>query len=187
MLTQFIKTKGGDNLLCILFININKINVGGNMKKGLLILSIIGIISFSYAMTVGGEAGAGYVIAENDNHLFINGSALVNVVNNFYIRTELARISFHSDDPKTKVFLGTMSPIDLMLFFPSNTFNPYGLAGVKLTTGGSTIFDIRAGAGVEFKFNEARFFPFVEAILDLETGGSNPNHVITLKGGIRFK
>jgi len=160
------------------------------MKKSLLILSIVSIISLSYAMPVGIEAGAGYVLAENDNHFFINGSALVNVVNNFYIRTELARISFHSGS--TLISLGTMSPVDLMLFFPSPTFNPYGLAGINLTTGsGVTYFNLRAGAGVEFKFNEARVYPFVEADLDLQSlsggGVSTTHNVITLKGGIRIK
>ncbi len=160
------------------------------MKKVLLVLSIVSIISLSYAMTVGIEGGAGYVLAENDNHFFINGSALVNVVNNFYIRSELARISFHSGS--TKISVGTMSPVDLMLFFPSSTFNPYGLAGINLTTGGgATYFNLRAGAGVEFKFNEARFYPFVEGDLDLYSfsysGASSTDNVITIKGGIRFK
>lgn len=174
----------------ILSLIADKLILGGNMKKSLLILSIVSIISFSYAMPIGIEAGAGYVLAENDNHLFINGSALVNIVNNFYIRTELARLSFHSGS--TLISLGTMSPVDLMLFFPSNTFNPYGLAGVNLTTGGgATYFNLRAGAGVEFKFNEARFYPFVEGDLDLyswSSGGVSTTHnVITLKGGIRIK
>ena len=165
-------------------------NIGGNMKNLIICIAIIGAISFANAMPVGLEAGAGYVLFENDNHFFVNGSALINVVNNFYVRTELARISFHSGS--TLISLGTMSPIDLMLFFPSSTFNPYGLAGINLTTGGGvTLFNVRAGAGVEFKFNEARFYPFVEADLDLASvsagGASNTENAITLKGGIRVK
>jgi hypothetical protein len=160
------------------------------MKKSLLILSIVSIISFSYAMPVGIEVGAGYVLAENDNHFIVNGSALVNIVNNFYLRSELARLSFHSG--YSLISLGTLSPVDLMIFFPQQTFNPYGLAGVKLITGhGLTTFDLRAGAGVEFKFNEARFYPFVEGDLDLyswSSGGlSGSDNVITIKGGIRIK
>jgi hypothetical protein len=163
------------------------------MKKSLLIFSIVSIIAFSYAMPIGIEVGAGFTLANDEmggNHFFLNGGALVNVVNNFYIRTELARVAFHSGGAAISV--GTMSPIDLMLFFPSPTFNPYGLAGINLTTGGGvTFFNLRAGAGVEFKFNEARVYPFVEADLDLQStsagGVSNTDNVITLKGGIRFK
>lgn len=100
------------------------------MKKLLLVVVLMSIISVTYALPVGLEAGAGYVLAENANHFFLNGSALIKVVDNFYVRTELVRISFHSGS--TLISLGTMSPIDLMLFFPSPTFNPYGLAGINL-------------------------------------------------------
>jgi hypothetical protein len=174
---------------------INNANKGDKMKKYMLVLCLIGVISFSYALPVGFEGGAGYVLEENHNYFFVNGSALINIANNFYVRTELARLSFHSGS--TVISLGTMSsigtilPIDLMMFFPQQTFNPYGLAGLNLTTGGgTTYFGLRAGAGVEFKFNEARFFPFVEANLDLAShsnGTSSTDNVITIKGGIRVK
>ncbi len=160
------------------------------MKKYLLILGLVSIISVTYARPVGLEAGAGYTLAENHNHFFLNGSALIKVVDNFYVRTELVRLSFHSGS--TLISLGTRSPVDLMMFFPSQTFNPYGLAGINLLTGGGTTdFYLRAGAGVEFKFNEARFFPFVEADLDLQSistgGSSSSDNVITIKGGIRVR
>jgi len=160
------------------------------MKKLLLVIVLMSIISVSNAIPVGLEASAGYALAENANHFFLNGSALIKVANNFYVRTELARLSFHSDN--TKIFLGTMSPVDIMMFFPSQTFNPYGLAGINLSTGGGlTSFYLRAGAGIEFKLNEARFFPFVEADLGLASvsagGISTTDNVITLKGGIRIR
>jgi hypothetical protein len=168
-------------------------NVGGNMKKLIICIAIIGAITFANALPVGLEGGAGYVLANNSNvileasnHFFINGGVLINITDNLYVRTQLARLSFYSGG--TLVKLGTMSPIDLMLFFPSSTFNYYGLTGIDLTTGGeATYFGLRAGAGVEFKFNEARVFPFVEAVLDLMTGGSNTENAITIKGGIRVK
>jgi len=157
------------------------------MKKYLAVLSLLSIISISLAMPVGFEGGAGYVLEEHHNCFFVNGSALLKITNNFYARTQLAGLSFHSDN--TLINIGTMSPLDLLFFFPSETFNPYGLAGVNLTTGdGSTKFYLRTGAGVEFKFNNARFFPFVEADLDLELHRPGGTHnEITLKGGIRVK
>lgn len=161
------------------------------MKKIWLVLALISVVSLSYAdWPVGVEAGAGYVLADNNNHLFINGSALINIKNNIYARLQIARLSFHSGN--TIIDIGTMTPIDLMMFFESQTFNPYGLAGINLTTGGgSTIFDARIGGGVEFKLNQARFHPFVEAILDLYSisygGTSNSDNIITLKGGIRLR
>ncbi|MBS4015159.1 MAG: hypothetical protein KGZ86_01800 [Candidatus Latescibacteria bacterium] len=162
------------------------------MKKYLLIFGLICITATAFGykkMIVGIEGGVGYVLKENHDHFFVEGSVLINIKNNLYVRTEFARISFLSGG--THINIGTMSPVDLMMFFESKTFNPYALAGVNLHTGGGyTTFNVRAGAGVEFKFNEARFFPFVEGVLDLNmmsNGGSTTDNTITVKGGVRIK
>jgi hypothetical protein len=159
---------------------------GDDMKKYLLIICALYLAVISYASAIGFEGAGGYVLEENHNYFFVNGSALINIKNNFYARTQLVHLGFHSGS--TLISIGTMSPLDLMLFFPQSTFNPYGLAGINLTTGGgSTIFNLRAGAGVEFKFNEANFFPFVEADLDLMSISSGTYNAITIKGGVRIK
>ncbi|MEO0076257.1 MAG: hypothetical protein ABIK19_01135 [candidate division WOR-3 bacterium] len=159
------------------------------MKKYLLILTI-GLISASFALPFGFEAGLGYVLQENDNHFFINGSAIFPITDNFCLRTQLASISFHSGT--TMISVGTRSPLDLMLFFPQTTFNPYVLAGLNLSTGGGwTNFYLKGGAGVEFKFNEARFHPFIEGNFDyisISAGGvSTSDNFITIKAGVRVK
>ncbi|MEO0131330.1 MAG: hypothetical protein ABIK73_00090 [candidate division WOR-3 bacterium] len=160
-------------------------------KKALLLALIVTSLCFGYKRLIFGvEVGAGYVIKSNDNHPFLDGSAIFNIKNNLYTRLEFARIAFHSHN--THLFLGTLSPIDLMLFFPQETFNPYGIGGVRFSTATNLMdLDLRVGAGVEFKFNQARLFPFVEGVFELYTwdiaGSSGTDNIFTLKGGVRIK
>ncbi len=158
------------------------------MKRILVVLTLLSVISLSYAdWPVGVEAGAGFVLQSNNNHLFINGSALVKVINNLYIRGQIAKICFEGGD--IYIDAGTLTPVDLLMFFPSETFNPYAIGGINFSTGGGyTEWALRAGGGLEFKLNEARFYPFVEAILDLyDSNRSDLHNAVTLKGGIRIK
>ncbi|MCS7257838.1 MAG: hypothetical protein NZ601_00480 [candidate division WOR-3 bacterium] len=162
------------------------------MLKKILLLGLALIsLSFGYKRLIFGlEAGAGYVIKSNDNHPYIDGSAIFNIKNNLYARLEFTRVAFHSNN--THIFLGTLSPVDLLLFFPQETFNPYAIAGLKFSTATNlTDLNLRIGAGVEFKLNQAKLFPYVEGVLELYTqnisGNTGTDNIVTAKGGIRIK
>lgn len=158
------------------------------MKKILIILSLVSIVSLTYAdWPVGVEVGAGLKLQNNSNHFFINGSAMVKVIDNLYVRGQLIKLCF--DDGDLVISAGTMTPVDLLMFFPSETFNPYAIGGFDFMTGsGYTSWALRAGGGLEFKLNEARFYPFVEAVLDLwDSNVTDVSNAVTLKGGIRVK
>jgi hypothetical protein len=159
------------------------------MKKLLVVCAIICLISVANALPVGVELGAGYTIHENNDHFFISGGALVNIHENFYLRTTLAQLSFFEDG--NSIYIGTGSGLDLMMFSYAPKFAPYGLGGLHINNGGGvTSINLRLGVGSEFEISKA-FKPFAEISLDVirtsTSGNSNTETPVTIKGGIRIK
>jgi hypothetical protein len=166
------------------------------MKK-IIFITVICIISAINAnqLPVGIELGTGYTIQDGNDPLLFEGSALVNVYKNFYLRTELANITFVSDETYMSIGTGqgivglVMIPsygVDLMMFSYAPTFAPYGLGGFNITSGGGhSYFSIKLGAGSEFEISKS-FKPFAEVALNVYKNGDTQT-AITLKGGIRIR
>lgn len=133
------------------------------------------------------EAGGGISFSSGNNNFFVEGSALVHVHKNLYLRSKLVEITFGTG---SSISLGTGVGLDLMLFTKRAKISPYFVGGFNLfSTSGSSTFSAVVGGGMEFGKKKG-FRPFVEGSLEIYSvnfgGASSSSTAFNIKGGIRI-
>lgn len=131
------------------------------------------------------EAGGGISISSGNNNLFLEGSALVHVHKNLYLRPELVEITFGSG---SSISLGTGAGLDLMLFTKGAKMRPYFVGGFNLfSTSGSSTFSAVVGGGIE-SGKKKGFRPFIEGTLEIISVSieGRSSTAFNIKGGIRI-
>ncbi|MCD6192918.1 MAG: hypothetical protein J7L26_05540 [Candidatus Aminicenantes bacterium] len=163
------------------------------MKKHLLllvlILSLAGL-GTAAKLPLRYEAGGGLAISEGNNSFYFEGSVLIKVYQRFFVRAGLFNLNLASGS--NTVSLGTGLGLDLVYFFSGGSFQPYGLGGFTLVSGGGvSTANLKVGGGLEFsRLLKGKMRPFVEGSFSLYSissgGSSSSSNQFTIGAGVRF-
>jgi len=161
------------------------------MERKIIILVAALILTstiFAGTLPFGLEAGGGVSLNSDSNTFLIQGSALVKIIRDFYLRATLVEFDFESGSSSFSA--GTGFGIDLLYFLKGKNFRPYALGGFYLRSGeGISDFNLTAGGGLELG-KRGRIRPFVEGSINLISlsidGSSSSSTSFVIKGGIRI-
>ncbi|RKZ31724.1 hypothetical protein DRQ36_00995 [bacterium] len=134
------------------------------------------------------ESGVDLDIVEGGSAFSVGGGALLDVTDDIRLRARVFTLTF---SPDAGVYFGTGQSLNIVYRFPMETFDPYAVGGLQLSSiKDYTNLGMTLGGGIEFKMGDKPFRPFGELLVILSssdlTGERESTTTISLRGGIRY-